>query len=621
MNDPNSFSYTFSANPAPKHPGPAADLFAVDALSQFPLGGDQILARNPRNGREMVQPADHLRTLVDHCSRFRTLEEHVAELMEGSDGAPERAAAIRAVVQSFRDGGLTLSAAEICRDLAPTPTARPVADKPVVAIITCDRPQALARLLESIRVNADLKAIDRLWVIDDSRSAENSARNRELTAMAGAQAPVGFHYFGAAEARELLDALIGQLPHHEQAIRFLIDRELWRDHKSYGLARNFSHLLSVGKRLTVFDDDALCEAYEAPLSQAGVAFSVGQQEAVFFANNAEWQVGLARYDRDPVAGHMQCLGLALPQALSVLGLTQLEQTALKTATTDFACHLGRGSRVLVTGCGSLGDPGTASNVWLGSMSAASSERLATSEGRLQQALEQRCCWVGRERPEFRQSSSMSQVTGFDNREFLPPYFPVGRGEDQIFGQATRFIYPDSVTLQYPWAVPHLPIPARNWTERDNDYSIDNQFPGTLFNRFLGYLDNCQAEDPQSRLAFLARIFMDAAQSPDRLLFDRFVDDRHGHRAWQLQKLQEKLQQSSNFPTHWTSYLESALRQVQASAPGEIKVDTLTSKVGDLQGREVLQFWRDAWRGFGGSLLAWNDIRDAAREIVPKIHFA
>jgi hypothetical protein len=51
------------------------------------------------------------------------------------------------------------------------------------------------------------------------------------------------------------------------------------------------------------------------------------------------------------------------------------------------------------------------------------------------------------------------------------------------------------------------------------------------------------------------------------------------------------------------------------------VDTLTSKVGDLQGREVLQFWRDAWRGFGGSLLAWNDIREAAREIVPKIHFA
>lgn len=621
MNDPNSFSYTFSANPAPRRPAPGAGLFAVDALSEFPLGGDQVLARNPRNGREMVLPADHLKTLVDHCSRFRTLEEHVAELMEGSDGAPERAAAIRAVVQSFRDGGLTLSAAEICRDLAPTPTARPVADKPVVVIITCDRPQALDRLLESIGANCDLEAIDRLWVIDDSRSAENGARNRELTATAGAQAPIGFHYFGADEACELLNALIGQLPHHERAIRFLIDRGLWRDHKSYGLARNFSHLVSVGKPLVVFDDDALCEAYEAPLSQAGVAFSVGQQEAVFFANNAELQDGLARNERDPVAGHMQCLGLAVPQALSVLGLTQLEPTALKTATTDFACHLRRDSRVLITECGSLGDPGTAGNSWLGSMSPASSERLATSEGRLQQALEKPCCWVGRERPEFRQSSSMSQVTGFDNRVFLPPYFPVGRGEDQIFGQATRFIYPDSVTLQYPWAIPHLPIPARHWTERDNDYSIDNRFPGTLFSRLCGYPNNCQAEDPQSRLAFLARIFMDAAESPDRRLFDRFVDDRHGHRAWQLQKLQEKLGQSSSLPTEWTSYVENALGQVQASAPGELRMDSLTSKVGDLQGREVLRFWRDAWRGFGGSLLAWNDIREAAREIVPKIHFA
>ena len=146
-------------------------------------------------------------------------------------------------------------------------------------------------------------------------------------------------------------------------------------------------------------------------------------------------------------------------------------------------------------------------------------------------------------------------------------------------------------------------------------------PGPLFGRLLGNPDHCQSVEPLSRLAFLARLFTDAAESPDRLLFERFVDDRHRHRAWQLQKLQEQLRQSSNLPAHWTSYLENAIRQVQASAPGKLNIDTLTSKVGNLQGREVLRFWRDAWGGFGGSLLAWNDLCNVAREIVAKNHFA
>jgi hypothetical protein len=212
---------------------------------------------------------------------------------------------------------------------------------------------------------------------------------------------------------------------------------------------------------------------------------------------------------------------------------------------------------------------------------------------------------------------MSQVTGFDNRRLLPPYFPVGRGEDQVFGQVTRFIYPDSVTLQYPWAVPHLPVPERPWTEQDNSYALDGRFPGSLFSHFFRNRDDCMAVGAQPRLAFLAGVFADVSESPDRPLFDLFVDDRHRYRAWQLQKLQEKLNQASDLPADWRAYLENALRQVQASAPGELRMDRLTSKVGNLQGTAVLDFWRSAWRGYSRSLLAWGDIREAAAEIVAK----
>ena len=615
MNNPNSFSYTFSANPAPRQPRPEPELFAVDRLSEFGLSSEQLLARNPRTGGQLVMPGEHFNTLVSYCSVFRTLEEHVAELMKGSDGAPERAAAIRQVVQAFRDNGLTIAAVDPCRERAPATGALPISAKPVVVIITCDRPPLLERLLGSVVANCDLAAVDRLFVVDDSRSAENAARNRELTAAAGAAKAVPFDYFGAEEARNLLGALVRQLPEHEQEIRFLIDRKRWQDHESFGVARNFSHLLSIGRPVVVFDDDALCEAWDVPYRKSGVVFAEGQQEFAAYADNAEWRKLVVPHGRDPVAAHMRCLGLTVPEALGVLGLERLPQSALRPASRDFARQLARDSRVLITECGSLGDPGTGNNRWLANIPPASRERLLAQGGRLQQALERRCCWLGRGRPEFRPGSKISQVTGFDNRGFLPPYFPVVRGEDRLFGLMLGYIYPGSVALEYPWAVPHLPMPERKWTREDNLHSLSGHFPGTLVEAPLQSRDDCLAADPLPRLAFLGRVFEDLAAAPDAALLNRLAEDRHRYRAAQIRRLKARVEEAVALPEDWRSYVEEALRQVEASTLGDLRLDRLQGTVGNLEGAALLRFWREAWGHFGRALPVWGEVRNAAREIL------
>jgi hypothetical protein len=610
-----TFTYTFPAGP-PEPPKVDVDLFAVDSLSEFSINDNQTLLRNPRTGRELVVPADHVNPLIGYCSVFRTLDEHVAELMKGSDGSSQRASAIRQVVQSFRDGGLTLSAAEICRELAPA-AAESIPDRPVVVIITCDRPRTLERLLESILANCELGAVDSLFVVDDSRSADNAARNQGLTTAANERASVAFRYFGAAEAQDLMDSLIGQLPQHEDAIRFLIDRQRWKDHKSYGVARNFSHLLSVGKPVVVFDDDALCEAYDAPFPAESVEFTNQQREAAFFADHDEWRQQLERRAVDPIAGHMQCLGLSLPQALSALGLAQLDQEALRSAPLPFALSLEANSRVLITECGALGDPGTGTNRWLANMPAASRERLANTPGRLQVALAQRCCWLGRSRPTFRPSAAISQVTGFDNRTFLPPYFPITRGEDRLFGVMVHYVYPQSVALDYGWAAPHLPLEQRGWSEQENSYSVGRSFPAGLPNELPRQPENCLATDPGSRTAFLARLFHDLADASDEVLLNRAVEDRHDYRASQLRKLQARIDESAGLPEDWRNYLDGALSQVQSSQLAGTSIEDLRNTEVGLEGTALLGFWREAWHRFGDSMTAWNDIREAAREITAK----
>jgi hypothetical protein len=614
MSNPTTFSYSFSS-PASNQARPVQDIFAVDRLSHFELGSGQMLARNPRTGHEMALPADHFHVLVTFCSAFRTLDEHVDELMKGSDGDPARAVAIQSVVESVRDGGLTIYAKEICDELTPSASASPIDEKPIAVVITCDRPEALDRLLGSIIDNCDPVVLDRVFVVDDSRSEENGDRNREIAGTAAARGAIDVSYFGAEEARGLLDDLIRKLPEHEEEVRFLIDRERWKDEKSYGVARNFSHLLTVGSPVIVFDDDALCEAFDSPFQKPGVEFTAGQREAAFYRSHEEWRSAANSDGADPITRHMQCLGLSLVEALRQLGLSELDQEALRPAPLPLARSLNQASRVLITECGSLGDPGTGGNQWLASLPDSSRERLLSDEGLLEEALRQRCCWLGRERPAFRANASISQVTGFDNRGYLPPYFPITRGEDRLFGQLSRFIFPDSLILDYPWAVPHLPINERGWTERDNSFRIAGGFPGSLLNTVLLGGEGCLATDPESRLAFLARRLEDLSEAPEEVLVSRLVDDRHDYRASKIRGIRDKLNRSAESQEAWRRYLESALAQAESSQLASIRIDNLRGSVGDLQGRELVDFWRGAWRSFGRSLLCWGEVREAAREYV------
>jgi len=608
---PTSFSYTFSG-PGPKGPAPEAELFAMDQWNEFRLPGGQVLARNPNTGKEMVLPQEVV-TAMSYCREFRSLAEHVDVLMEDLDGDPARAAAIESVVKSIRDGGLTVSARDICRELAPVEAAEPIGEKPVVVVLTCERPQALERLLGSMLANCDLAAVDCCFVVDDSRSPESGARNREITDKADQSASTRIRYFGAAQSRELMDGLIARMPRHEEAIRFLIDRQRWKDYPSYGVARNFSHLLSVGRPVIVFDDDTICEVCEAPVQEAGVEISSRQREARFYADNEEWRELRDAEQHDPVARHMQCLGLTLPQALSVLGIPGLAQSDLRLAPYDFARRLDRDSPVLITECGALGDPGTGNNCWMAQLTGDSRDLLLGIEGRLQLALEQRCCWMGRARPLFSPEGNISQVTGFDNRRFLPPYFPITRGEDQLFGYITRHIYPNSVVLDYPWAVPHLPIPERNWSESERRFALSARFPRTLKEQIARRGDESISDNPHSRLEYLARYYIDLADSPDEALMDRFAGDWHDYRARQLRGMEKILQESKTGSREWQDYIEDAFGQIQSSILGELSVGALEGSAGDLRGRELVDFWREAWRGFGQSLLAWNDIRETARE--------
>lgn len=617
MNDKTSFSLDVNVDPASSFK-PLPDLVAFDLCKAYPMPDGNLLLHNTRTGkRAMVMPEVHA-SLVS-CSRFQTLEQHTARIIEHNPGMQDQQSDIRNVLQSMLDSGMMVSAKETCENLKQQTGSSPEDTEttaPVVAIITWERPQALERLLESITANCDTGKLHRLYVIDDSRKAENIDRNKALVKKFAARVNAPLQYFGQQEQQSLLGDLAERLPEHESTIRFLADQSRWHDHWTSGLARNLALLLSCGRRLVMMDDDTLCDVYGPQRSKPTITFSDNPRAADFFASEKGWAAQRQGLNPDPVDRHMQCLGLTFSEALGVLGQNHLQASGFASANALLASELQADSPILITECGSLGCPGTSTNTWLPDMAPEALKQMLASEQRTTLALKSRLAWIGRNHPHFSPRSNMSAMTGFDNRQLLPPYLPITRGEDRLFGNMLDYIFPTAVTLDYPWAVPHLPMPRREWQDKDLDFTPGDSFPMFFFDQVSEQKSTCHASSPEGRLTALSSWFGDMASASDKSLAALYQDARLFDCSLQMKKLDKLLKNAESAPVAWQEYLQNGLKQLgagmeQASREG-LPVKGIPP---ELEGAELIAFWKETWAGFAAALSAWPEIRNAAAEIV------
>jgi hypothetical protein len=597
---------------------PDEELIAFGKLSEFTLPDGDVLVRNPRNDRKMVLPADVMNALT-FCTSFRTLDEHAEQLAGDGGTLAQGDKSISSIIQSVHAGGLAISTRDICSRLEPAAPRRTAPQNPVAVIITCDRPPALERLIQSILSQCSPNSYQDFHVINDSRSPESRNRNQEISQRNSSQQGIDIRYFGAREARNLVSRLIEKLPEHEGAIRFLLDQGRWSGYFSPGLARNFSHLISIGRPVIVFDDDAICSLHESPFRQNGCEFSDGRKQALFFENHEQQEHLKPAGNIDPIQQHLRYLGLTIPEALHTMGLNELHQDAFRLTKPDFAVRLNRQSRIRVSEFGSWGNPGTADYKWLGTLPPRSLARLLSQEDQQRLALNQSQCWMGVDRPTFTPAAHISQVTGFDNSDFLPPYFPIDRGEDHIFGEATRFIYPESVCLIQPKAVLHLRLNPGSTPGTTHARHNPDGFPGRLTSLPMGTHEHCNATSIEKRLSFLARSFSDLASSPAESILSLYSDVSLVQESNYLKGLRETLNKSSGADPAWIGYLHDSIRQSAERMKSSRMTPNIPESAGQPGVDKLISFWQDCWGEFAQALLAWPVIRREAGSVIMDVY--
>lgn len=613
MSEDYNISYSFSMGHQAVPPTESADsvetsLYAFGDCEEIDLPSNTVLLVNRQRPRQSVVTRD-VAIALRHCQQFRSIEDHARFLTSYMPELGGDIAGVRTMLETVRDAGILTSAAQYAALFTGGAEAASAVAPSKVFVITCDRPDALQRLLQSLLTVPELRRHESICVVDDSRDAANAATNRAHIDDFNRRSAAALHYFGTAERDAYLQSLIDELPGQEQSLRFLLDRERWQGQATYGLSRTVCLLLSVGYRAVMLDDDVLCTAIDSPYGTPGVHFDDGMSEAAFYPTREAWRQRHLPRSQDPLAGHLSCLGLGLPEALQKLGLAEQGEQALAESQSAVLTHLSAGSTVLVTQNGSFGDPGTADTDWCFNLEGDSLKRLLDNPAELEARLSSFEYWTGWSRPTFSSQASMSQVTGLDNTALLPPYFPAWRGEDQVFGAMLRFLYPNSVVLNYPWAVPHLPLTPR-----------DRQIAGTPRSASMGVVETYLCEHTpraqgltfNARLSTLVQLLRNVSEQSNTDLSHWLRTATAAAQGTAIHALTDKLRRAPKDNPPWRKLLE-ARRQRYFSAVSQPE-SPLPGVAGGMQESEVWALVREHCAAFATCLEDWPAIRRAAARI-------
>ncbi|KGE03043.1 hypothetical protein [Pseudohaliea rubra] len=604
MTDDTSISYSFSATPA----AGASALYAFADCELIPVDQAMMLVINRVNGRQqMISPqvVEALKT----CTTFRTLDAHADHLARSQPELKGNRTLAMQALQQLRDGEMLLSAETVKTRLQQSQN-HPLAPTRAF-IITCDRPEAVERLLESMLRSGSLTRHEALMLVDDSRHPESRTANRDAVERFNLRSARSMSYFGAEEQAALLAHLVAELPTHEAGIRFLLDPSHWTGKKTYGRSRTLCLLLSVGCRAIVMDDDILCEAVRPPVEETGINFQGGRR-AAFFPDRDTLLAARVPAAADPLAAHADLLGQQLGNAVRELNNGPLQESQLSECNAAMLNVLDSQSPILVTQCGSWGDPGTGGGHWAVHLGEDSIERLVNAPHGMAEALQNGCNWLGCSGPTIHKMAFMSQMTGLDNSQLLPPYFPAFRGEDLLFGTMVEAMHHRGAVLEYPWAVPHLPLESRRGQGLRAPMAGEGGI--VLFSRYLAeHIDYKDASAPQRRLRHMAddarRL---AARSDADLLLDYRREQAKGQ-AHQLHLLRLQAAKARELPSlNWQGYLKRGIEEVQGSiaeihGPARIRGVPAGSTDEALVG--VFRGYAAHW---AAALDAWPAVREAAQ---------
>lgn len=316
-----------------------------------------------------------------------------------------------------------------------------------IAIPTADRADQITRMLTEVKsLLDDTGRHVRVLVCDDSRSRSRGPISCEQQS-----------YIGVGERKKLVHALAAAGANREAAEFAILGA--WRDQLcTTGAARNTILLLTTGENILCLDDDLRCTFVDGR-QDCGMQVRLTGHSAprrYTFYSDPDTLINSQRWSEIDLLGmHERVLGRTVPDVLEMAGGAAIVDDLCDSLRPAISRR--QPGRIAVSIGGIVGDSGLYASFPLLFDSGPTRDRMISDERVLRIALRSRqVLSVAKEFTITHDPLCMAGAAGFANAELLPPFFPVGRNEDGVFGMLIHRLAPELVMSHIPIAIRHSP---------------------------------------------------------------------------------------------------------------------------------------------------------------------
>ena len=526
---------------------------------------------------------------------------------------PQKLAAVRDQLEQYARAGLLVSDVDLIERCRQAVVERSPTRISVIGMTTRNRVDTLRRALVSYIENC--RAFGRsveFVVIDDSGDPSVEERNQAMLEALGREHPVSARYANRLQRETFATTLIDASGIPAETVRFGLLGE-GPCARTVGASRNTLLLDSIGECYMLVDDDSVCRIAKPEEQVHGLALTSQHDptEFWFFPDRDATLRSTAVVEQDFLALHEALLGrdlgACLPTAEDAASL-DLDRT-----TPAFDQRLRSfGGRVATVSAGIFGDSGVGTTGYLYAPPS-SRKRLTRSQEEYLAAVKSRQLLRAVTRTTISEGAlCMAGNLSLDNRQLLPPFYPVQRNSDGLFAAVLRKCFRDGYLGYLPWAIWHDP-------PRSRSQPIEQFFEGASRTRLPEIVkllirtapDVSGSGDDQIALRKLGTHLKDLA-SGSLAEFEEVVRTEF----WRAFSVGLAAAEEPGLPDFYAAYRRKYLAILRESLPKPeyfIPLDLM-----DLGSEEeVRRLVQRLVRQFGEFLEAWPDIVKATKELHDK----
>lgn len=386
-----------------------------------------------------------------------------------------------------------------------------------------------------------------------------------------------------------------------------------------GASRNTLLLLAAGNPSVQTDDDIICRIVPAPWKKEGITLMSLRADChryQYYTDAEKFHQTLTNDHRDFFSLHENLLG-SHPAAVLIMN-DRINTEHLGGTLLEKIGH--SASRLAVTFTGIYGDSGMSNHWQRVCLEGESFSKLVNHDELVyKQLLCTRYLFRSADNITIGDSQfCMAGVMGLDTRHLLPPFMPVLRNEDAIFGLLVHLCFKHAVKGYLPWALLHDP-PFRSPVE-DPSRALNIGFPGAnaIVEAILWSLNVWPLNDnPSHNLKTLGQYLTDLSclpihhfKSEVRKIYQRIIQNR-------INYLQHFLFEHAQAPEHWQHDMKQLIKNFQLLLYNE-DVGVPADIEGDSQKR--LATFQELIKEFGNLLQYWPAIWGAAVDIQKNYEF-